>query len=108
MCKPLRGKYNLTVNCMLVLNGAYLHSVVLNKPFTSYRLLKFVSYYNSHKIGVYSKVLRGRGFITLAGEDKRGNPLYNISESGIKVIQELNESYQQRLIEFCSKYNIEL
>ena len=108
VCKPLRGKYQLSVACFLVLNGAYLYSVILGKPFTSYALLKFVTYYNNVKIGSYIRVLIERNFITLAGATKRSENLYTISETGIQVIKELNESYQEQLIIFCNKYNIEL
>ena len=108
VCKPLRMRHNLTVGCLLVLNGSYIYTLHIKDRFTTGALLKFVTYYNRPKIGGYIKVLIVRGFLTLAGVNKGGDQLYSISESGIKIIQELNESYQQRLIEFCNKYNIEL
>lgn len=34
--------------------------------------------------------------------------LYCISEQGLQVITELNESYKEQIYVFCNKYSIEL
>ena len=107
VCKPIKGKYNLSTNCLLVLSGSYLFQQIHNKPFTIYSLLKFVTYYDNVRIGKFIKVLVCNGFITLAGEIRK-HQVYCISEKGIKVLKELNESYNKELVLFCSKYNIEL
>jgi hypothetical protein len=82
--------------------------MIFGKPFTTYGLLKFVTYFDNIRTGKVIRVLIGRNFLTLAGETKRHENLYSISETGIQVIKELNESYQEQLIVFCNKYNIEL
>jgi hypothetical protein len=107
VCKPFRIKYSLSTNCILVLNGAHLYNTILNKPFTRYNLLKFVSYYDNSRIGKYITVLVEHGFIIPDGL-YRNHQMYCISGKGKQVIQELNESYNSELIKFCSLYNIEV
>lgn len=107
VCKPIKGKYKLSTNCLLVLNGAYLYGIVLNKAFTRYALLKFVSYYDYSRTGKYITVLLTYGYLIESGLYKL-HKLYCISDKGLQVIQELNESYNKELVKFCSLYNIEL
>ena len=107
VCKPIKGKYKLSTNCLLVLSGAYLFQQIRNKPFTQYALLKFVTYYDNIRIGKYIKVLICNGYIIQSGIIK-GHNVYSISLAGLQVIKELNESYNKELVLFCSKYGIEL
>ena len=106
-CKPIRGKFGISVNCLLVLNGAYLYYTILNKPFTRYSLLKFVTYYDNVRLGKYITVLMKKDYIIESGIIK-GHNVYSISLAGLQVIKELNESYNKELVLFCSKYGIEL
>lgn len=107
VCRPLRVKYNLSANCVMILNGTYVLYKITNKPFTRYQLRSFVSYYNPKYIEKYITVLISRNMITLAGL-RATRQLYCISELGLQVISELNKSYKDQLYLFCSKYNIEL
>jgi len=103
----MKRKYNLTVNCVMILNGAYLLYVVMGKPFTRRQMRDFVTYYNPKRVNMYIGVLMDKGFISLAGL-KATRQLYCISELGLQVINDLNKSYQEQLYVFCNKYNIEL
>jgi hypothetical protein len=107
VCRPLKHKYNLSTNCLLVLNGAYVLHQANKKDFTIKTLQLFTSYYNSIKIKSYITVLISHNFIIESGMYK-GHQLYCISSIGLQVIQELNDSYNKELVLFCSKYNIEL
>jgi hypothetical protein len=107
VCKSVKAKYNLSTNCLLVLNGAYTLHQVTNKPFTRRQLLSFVRYYDNVRIGKYMTVLMSNGFISLAGL-RATRQLYCISSLGLQVIAELNKSYEDQLYLFCNKYNIEL
>jgi hypothetical protein len=107
VCKPIKGRYKLSTNCLLILSGAYLFQQINKKPFTRYSLLKFVTYYNNVRLGKYITVLMKLGFISLAGEYRK-HEVFEISQNGISVIRELNDSYNRELVLFCSKYNIEL
>ena len=107
VCKPIKGKYKLSTNCLLVLSAAHIYYNLFNKPFTERSLLMFATYYNNVKIGRYIKVLICHNYIIESGLI-RGYKVFNISLAGLQVIKELNESYNKELVLFCSKYNIEL
>lgn len=104
-CKPIKGKYKLSTNCLLILNGSYIYSQTINKDFTEHQLLRFVTYYNNVKLGGYIKVLIKLGYLTQSGL-KRNTLLYSVSLLGLSVIQELNASYECELIKFCTTYNV--
>ena len=107
VCRPLKRKYKLSTNCLLVLNGAYVLHQANKKDFTIKTLQLFTSYYNSIKIKSYITVLITHGYISDSGIIK-GRIVYSISLRGLQVIKELNESYNKELVLFCSRYNIEL
>jgi len=107
VCRPLRVKYKLSANCVMILNGCYLLYKLTGKAHTRRQLIQFVSYYNSKYIEKYITVLISRNMISLAGL-RATRQLYCISELGLQVINDLNKSYQDQLYLFCNKYNIEL
>ncbi len=111
VCKPIKVKYKLSTNCLLVLNGAYLYNKCIGS-FTRLQLLKFVSYYDHHRLGGYITVLITHGYIIESGTLGKGkykdSVVYSLSEEGIKVINELKDSYNKELSIFCSKYDISL
>ena len=105
VCKSIKHKYNLSTNCLLVLNGVYLYSEVFNMSFTRFALLKFVTYYDNVRLGKYLSVLIGLKFIIESGLYK-GHQLYCISPDGLQVIKELNDSYIIELNKFIDKYHV--
>lgn len=106
-CRPIKGKYQLSTNCLLILNGCYLFSRVKSKGFSRRGLLSFMTYYDMHKLNDYFVVLRSKGYIVECGA--RGMyPLYKISESGVKVIEELMISYQNTFDKFIDTHKIVL
>jgi predicted transcriptional regulator len=107
VCRQFKSKYKLSTNCLLVLNGSYVYSKVIKTDFTRVQLLRFVTYYNNSKIGTYITVLMSKGFIIESGLYK-GHQLYCLSEKGLQVIRELNDSYDIQIMKFCNEYNIEL
>lgn len=107
VCRPIKRKYNLSTNCVMVLNGAYVLHQVNNKSFSLYKLRMFVTYYSANKINVYIKVLIDKGFIIQSGNYGM-YPLYSISPIGIEVIEELKREYDRQFYLFCNTYNIEV
>jgi flavorubredoxin len=107
VCKPIKVKYMISTNSVMVLNGSYVLYRATNQPFTRRQLRDFCKYYNNRKIDYYISVLIDKEMIALAGV-KATRQLYTISELGIQVINELVKSYDEQLYLFCSKYNIEL
>ena len=107
VCKPIKRKYKLSTNCLLVLNGSYVLFMINSSDFTRRKLLDFVSYYDNVRLGKYITVLISHGYIIESGM-KATRQLYRLSEKGLIVIKELNESYELELYKFCSLYGISL
>lgn len=107
IARPLKRKYRLSTNTLLVLNAAYIYNRDIGKTFARTQLLKFASYYNNHKTGCYITVLMSHGFIDVTGKYKQ-HDLYSISPLGIQVIEELNNSYNIELDKFVLLYGISL
>ena len=105
--RPLRKKYNLSVNCILILNSCYLYSKLVKDKFYMTDIYKFTSYYNIPVMKNFFRVLTLRGLIIPINPGEF-RVLYNISEQGIKIIQEIEESYNKELYNFTNKYNIDL
>jgi len=92
---------------MLVLNACYLYGKLYGKDFTRSNIVKFASYYNIRKISIYFTVLMTYGYLVHAGKF-RCYDLYNISELGIKVIEDINKDYEIELNRFLNDHSIEL
>jgi hypothetical protein len=108
VCRPIKRKYGLSSNCVLVLVAAYvLHSYMNRSNFTLRALQDHASYYNKAKIDSYIKVLTDKGYIIPSCMIKTRQQ-YSISEKGLQVIKELNDSYENEIALFCSLYNIVL
>jgi hypothetical protein len=100
-------QYRLSVNCILVLNGAYIYNKVYGKAFTRTQLLKYVTYFNNVKIGKFMTVLMTHGFIDVVGKYKQYD-VYMISPRGIECIEGLEKSYEEQLYLFLNSNGIEL
>jgi len=105
VCKPLRGKYKLSTNCLLILHGACVYDSIHHKPFTRTQLLQFVKYFDNVRIGKYMTVLIGLGYFK-ESDIYKSHQRYCVSPLGNQVIQELNESYNNVLYSFCDQYGI--
>jgi hypothetical protein len=106
-CRPLRLKYRLSTNCLLMLAGCYCYNTIVNKPFTINQILKFVTYYNPRTLKIYLNVLINKDYVCIS-YNKSSIVYYSITLAGIQVINELNDSYQIELRKFIDQYNIVL
>ena len=105
--RPVKLKYNLTVNGLLILNSCYLYTKLERKEFTANGIRLFNRYYNDNRIKFYFTGLLDRGLIYIVNPDKK--PVkYSISDLGVKAIEEIEQYYNIELSEFCTKYNIDL
>ena len=105
IAKPVRRKYGISTNCILVLNAGYLLYIINNKSFTRGKLRIFARYWSQPKIDSYIKVLIDKGYF-VSVSSVNSHPYYSLSEIGLQIIKELNESYTNVLYKFCSDYSI--
>ena len=107
VCRTIRARYKLSVNCLSVLIGMYVYSKFINHSFTRAQMLLFVTYFARPKMNSYFTVLLSHGYIMQSGI-KLSHPLYSVSAIGLQVIKELNASYQLEFNKFIGRYNISL
>lgn len=60
------------------------------------------------KIGTYLTVLMSKGYLQESGKYNNCYQLYVISSLGVRVIEELNNSYELQLLKFYNDNNIVL
>ncbi len=103
--RPIRKKYNLSVNPLLVLSACYVYSINKNKDFSREGIANYLTYYNTYKVKAYFSVLRNKGYITIVRTERYD--VYNITRKGINIIEELKRSYFTILREYSEVNNID-
>jgi predicted transcriptional regulator len=98
----IRMQYQVNYNCITVLLGCYLYSITVNQCFRKYHVFKFVGYYSNQLFSRYIDKLVVSNLLNLSGK------YYSITQAGYKAIEEISNTNDKVLYEFCNKYNIVL
>jgi len=107
LMKPIRRKYKLSVNCLLVLNGCYLFHKYNGSLFSLHGLYFWVKYYNRIRLQYYLNYLIGKGYL-IQSDIIKNIKYYRLTESGINVMNEFNSSYQEELSKFITDHHISI
>jgi hypothetical protein len=94
--RPIRKKFNLTINEIVILNGMMLYNKYVGSSFSYSAILRFVGYFNDKKMRYYFGSLQEKNCIVLSdvlNEAKR----YRLTEKGIEAIGHMEESYDKAL-----------
>jgi len=105
--KPLRRKYQLSINEIIFLNGMYLYCKHESTCMSQDACLKFIGYYNLPKIKYYIGSLQNKGMIRVA-EIIRKYKRYKLTPLGISVMNEINGGFERCLYEWFDKYSLSL
>ena len=105
--KPLRRKYELSINEIIFLIGMYLYCKHVSTCMSQNACLKFICYYNLGKVKYYIVSLLGKGMIQSA-EIIKGYQRYKLTPLGLSVVNEINGNFDTCLYEWFNKYNISL
>ena len=105
--KPIRIKYKLSINAILILNSCYLYSKLVKVEFYKTDILKFTRYLNSIRIKYYIETLALGGFISPINPDQP-NVKYILTSKGIDCINEIDQYYSKELYLFADRYHLEL
>jgi hypothetical protein len=105
--KPVRRKYNLTINEIIFLNGTYLYCKHVSTCVSQDACLRFIGYYNLQKIKYYIGSLQDKGMIHVAEIIHKHNR-YKLTQAGIEVMNELDGEFHVCLYDWCNKYGVEL
>jgi hypothetical protein len=105
--RPIRKKYNLTINEIIILNGMMLYNKYVGSSFSYSAILRFVGYFNDKKMRYYFGSLEEKGCIVLS-DLLNGAKRYRLTEKGIEAIRHMEESYDKSLYQFLNNYNISI
>jgi hypothetical protein len=99
---PIRVKYRLNYNCITFLLGCYIYSKYINETFTANKVYRFIGYYQYHISVRYLGLLVSNDLLNLSGK------YYSITQAGYSAIEEISNTNDKVLYQFCDKYNIVL
>jgi len=105
--RPIRKKYNLTINEIIILNGMMLYNKYIGSSFSYSATLLFVEYFNDKKMRYYFGSLQEKNCIMLS-DILNGAKRYRLTEKGIEALSHMEESYDKSLYEFLNSYNISI
>lgn len=105
--RPLRKKYRLTINDLILLNGVYIYHKVRSSAYTYTTMRSFIGYFSTNKFLFHHTRLIDYGFI-LASDKIRDKQYYRITEEGIRCINEMEKSYSECLYSFIDSNSISL
>ncbi len=107
MLKPVRHKYRITVNGLMVLNAIYLYHKYKGSLISMHSLYDWFRYYNKPKLQWYVNYLIEQGCIIMSDRVKAVR-YYRISEKGIKIMADVNNTYQDILRRYIEDNGISL
>jgi hypothetical protein len=105
--RPVKHKYKLSVNELMILNSCYLYSKLAKPEFYLTDIKKFNAYYNEIRCKYYFGTLFSKGLLSCVNPNDR-RVRYIITLAGINVINELEEHYNSELYAFSNKYHLDL
>lgn len=107
LLKPVRRKYRLSVNALLILNAVYLYHKYKGSVISANGIYKTIRYYNRDKIKYYIGILKDKGIIMQA-EHNAGADYYKITELGLTVMREFCEGYSAIMAKFLIDQKIDI
>lgn len=107
LLKPVRRKYGLSVNALIITNGIYIYHKYKGSVITVNSIYQLIGYYNRNRIKFYLSSLLSKGIIMHA-EQNKGIDYYKLTDLGIKVMQDFNDTYQEVLTGWFNKHKIDI
>jgi len=105
--RPIRKKFNLTINEVVILNGMMLYNKYVGTSFSYSAIIRFVGYFNDKKMRYYFSSLQEKNCIVLS-DIINGAKRYKLTVKGIEAIGYMEESYDKALYVFLNNYNISI
>ncbi len=103
--RPIRPKYKLTINEIIILNGMMIYHKLIGSSFSENIVVRFVGYFNSNKVKYYIGSLLSKECIEIA--DINYNKVrYKLSNKGIEIVSCIDELYNSSLSSFISSYSL--
>ncbi len=107
LLKPVRRKYKLSVNSLIIVNAIYVYHKYKGSVFTVNSIYQVIGYYNRNRLKFYLSSLLSKGIIMQA-EQNKGIDYYKLTDLGIKIMDDFNNTYQEVLTAWFDKHNISI
>jgi hypothetical protein len=105
--RPIRKKFDLTINEIVILNGMMLYNKYIGSSFSYSAILRFVGYFNDKKMRYYFGSLLEKNCIVLS-DILNGAKRYRLTVKGYEAVNYMQYSYDVALYEFLNSYSISL
>lgn len=103
--RPIRKKFKLTINEIIILNGMILYNKYIGSSFSYTAILRFVGYFNDKKMRYYFGSLQEKGCIVLS-DVLNGANRYRLTGKGVEALSHMENCYDKTLYEFLNRYGI--
>ena len=103
--RPVRKKYNVSINEIVILSGMLLYNKFIGSSFSYSGVLRYIKYFNDRKMRWYIESLQNKGYIVLS-DILNGNKRYKLTIEGIECMNYLNECYRISLDKFIKDNGI--
>jgi hypothetical protein len=105
--RPIRKKFNLTINEIIILNGMMLYHKYVGSSFSYSAILRYLGYFNDKKMKYYFSSLQEKGCIVLS-DVLNGARRYRLTMKGYDAVSYMKESYDLALYVFLNDNNISI
>ena len=103
--RPIRKRFDLTINEIVILNGMMLYNKYVGTSFSYSAILRYVGYFNDKKMRYYFGSLQEKGCIVLC-DILNGAKRYKLTVKGIEAVNYIEQSYDVELYKFLNYYSI--
>jgi hypothetical protein len=103
--RPIRKKFNLTINEVVILNGMILYNKYVGSSFSYSAILRFGGYFNDKKMRYYFGSLQEKNCIVMS-DILNGAKRYRLTAKGIEAISNMQNSYDNALYVFLNENSI--
>ena len=104
--KPIRNKYKLSVNNIMVLIACYVYHKYEGSIFNLHGIYKILGYFNRNRLLWYVNNLCLLGY--LSKETKGKAMYYKLSFSGLQVCNDFEATYNSQLSAWLQSHKIDL
>lgn len=105
--RPVRYKYKLTINEIIILNGMMIYNKFVGSSFAYSAIMRYVGYFNDNKMRYYFGTLQEKGMI-VNSDVLNGNKRYKLTEEGVNCITYIEECFNVSLDKFINDNGISL
>lgn len=103
---PIRLQYKINYQCITFLIACYTYNKYVSDSFTMSKIVHFTDYWTTKQVKVFiSQLIDVKLLIPLAGFSWQR---YKTTDKCTEIINQIEQSYDKTVYNFCRLYNIDL